>query len=101
MRAEFAPDARVALALKRMRLLIRDLLSARGMNAYAFAKVSGARIPISAAYRYVEEEGHLTTFKASHLEAMCDVLEVGPGEPLECAHARKGTAGVGTRRRRG
>jgi DNA-binding Xre family transcriptional regulator len=66
-----------------MRLRIRELLAERGMTAYALAKASDGRIPMQSAYRLVQEDGRLPTFKASVLEALCDVLDVEPGELWE------------------
>lgn len=72
-----------------MRLRIRELLAAREMNAHALAKASGWRIPITTAYRMVAFDGRLPTFKASVLEALCDVLEVEPAVLLERDVARQ------------
>lgn len=66
------------------------------MTAYALAKASGGRIPMQSAYRLVHEDGRLPTFKASMLDALCDVLEVEPAALFELERrrtsARKATA---------
>jgi DNA-binding Xre family transcriptional regulator len=72
-----------------MRLRIRELLAERGMTAYALAKASGGRIPMQSAYRLVQEDGRLPTFKASMLDALCDVLEVGPSELFDAERPRR------------
>jgi hypothetical protein len=48
-------------------------------NALALSKASGGRIPITTAYRLVRSEGQLKGM-GPLFEALCDVLEVGPGE---------------------
>jgi|JI7StandDraft_1071085.scaffolds.fasta_scaffold310831_1 DNA-binding Xre family transcriptional regulator len=66
-----------------MRLRLPELLRARGLTAYALAARSGGRISESTAYRLIEMEGRLQTFGADILAALCDVLEVEPGELFE------------------
>ena len=66
-----------------MRLLLPELRDEKGLTAYHLAKTSGGRISLSAAYRYVRLEGRIASFDGDVLEAMCDVIEVPPGELLE------------------
>lgn len=63
-----------------MRLRTPELLAARQMTAYRLAQMSGGRISQSAAYRLAS--GQFTSVTAATLAALCDVLEVGPGELL-------------------
>jgi hypothetical protein len=44
----------------------------------ALAKASGGRISMSATYRIVKLKGKLSTFDAALLDALCEVLGVGP-----------------------
>ena len=66
-----------------MRIRLPELMQRRGLTAYAMSKQSAGRISLSTAYRLVEMEGSLETFGAEILEALCDVLQVEPGELLE------------------
>jgi DNA-binding Xre family transcriptional regulator len=66
-----------------MRLRLPELLEARGLTAYQVVKASDGRISTSTAYRLVRHRGRAKSFDASFLEALCDVLGVGPGELLE------------------
>ena len=66
-----------------MRLRLPELLDARGMSAYALSKASDGRISMSTAYRVSKLRGKLQNFDAEMLEALCDVLEVDPGELWE------------------
>lgn len=50
---------------------------------YALAKQSSGRISLSTAYRLVKRRGQLESFESKLLEALCDVLDVEPGELLE------------------
>ena len=66
-----------------MRLRLPELLDEAGMTPYALSKQSGDRISESTAYRLVRQRGEVQMFDASVLEALCDVLEVEPGELFE------------------
>lgn len=68
-----------------MRVRIPELMHERGLTAYKLAALSGGRISESTAYRLMQFEGNLQTFGAEILEALCDVLEVEPGELFERA----------------
>lgn len=65
-----------------IRLRFRELLDARGLTPYHLAKQSGGRISLSTAYRYQQLNGAVKSFDAAVLEALCDVLDVEPGELL-------------------
>lgn len=66
-----------------MRLRLPELLDERGMTPYALARASGGRIDMSQAYRLTRSRGQVRYLDTRLLEALCDVLEVKPGELLE------------------
>lgn len=66
-----------------MRLRLPELLEEAGISPYALAKQSGERISESTAYRLVRQKGEVQMFDASVLEALCDVLQVEPGDLFE------------------
>jgi DNA-binding Xre family transcriptional regulator len=66
-----------------LRVRVPELLKARGMTAYQLAKASEGRISLSAAYRLVRARGRIGRFDAPVVEALCDVLDVEPGELFE------------------
>jgi len=66
-----------------MRVRIPELLEQRGLTPYSLARSSGNRISLSAAHRLARAEGRVKLFSAELLEALCDVLNVEPGELLE------------------
>ena len=67
----------------RIRIRFTELLRQRGLTAYAVAKTSGGRISLRMAYRLKRQRGWFSTIRADVLEALCDVLGVGPGDLLE------------------
>ncbi len=71
-----------------LRLRLPELLKEREMTPYALAKASQGRISMSTAYRLARLKGRVETFDRSVLDALCDVLGVGPGELLERAERR-------------
>jgi DNA-binding Xre family transcriptional regulator len=73
-----------------LRLRLPELLERRGMTPYALAKASGGRISMSTAYRLARLRGRLETFDRDVLDALCDVLQVEPGELLERGGRRTG-----------
>jgi DNA-binding Xre family transcriptional regulator len=82
--------ARSARTFRRVRLRLPELLEAKGLTPYYLAKQSGGRISLSAAYRYMRLRGKVKSFDADLLEALCDVLDVEPGELLEREPKRRG-----------
>jgi DNA-binding Xre family transcriptional regulator len=64
-----------------MRLRVAEILRQRGMTAYALARSSGGRISRSVAYRLIQ--GNKQSIRLAELEALCDVLGVGPAELFE------------------
>lgn len=72
-----------------VRIRLPELLDERGLTAYAVAKKSEGRIDPSTLYRLVRARGRVEFLKSDLLEALCDVLGVGPGELLEREGKRK------------
>ena len=66
-----------------MRVRIPELLEVRGLTPYELSKRSDGRISMSTAYRLKRNRGRGHTFDSALLEALCDVLDVEPGELLE------------------
>lgn len=64
--------------LPRMRLRVGEILAERGMTAYGLSKASGKRIELSAAYRLAKDQW--TQMPRETLIALCDALEVEPGD---------------------
>lgn len=77
-----------------MRIRLPELLEERGLTAYEVSKRSAGRINPSTLYRLTRARGKVDLFSAEVLEALCDVLGVGPGELLEreAPAKRKGRA---------
>jgi DNA-binding Xre family transcriptional regulator len=73
-----------------MRLRLAELMAQRGLTtAYQLAKASRGRISQMKAYRLVESAGRPTRIELATLDALCDTLDVGPGELLERDKRRK------------
>ena len=66
-----------------MRVRLAELMEARRLTAYAVAKQSDGRVSTSALYRLLRNDGRARFLDADLLEALCDVLDVEPGELLE------------------
>lgn len=66
-----------------MRLRLPELLTERQMTPYAAAKASNGRLDTSTLYRLVRQHGRVKYFAADMMEALCDVLNVSPGDLLE------------------
>ena len=66
-----------------MRLRIPELFDEKGTTPYHVALDSGKRISMSTAYRLRRMNGKLDTYGGDLLEALCDVLDVTPGELFE------------------
>lgn len=66
-----------------MRLRLPEALEERQLTAYEVAKRSNGRILSSTLYRLSKQRGSVKYIDAELLEALCDVLGVGPGELLE------------------
>ena len=73
-----------------MRVRLEELMKDRGLSAYAVAQLSDGRISTSALYRLLRSSGRARYLDAQLLEALCDVLDVGPGDLLEREKPRRG-----------
>lgn len=71
-----------------MRFRVPQLLRDRGITAYVLATRSGGRISMSTAY-FFARTGTFRCLKPEHLDALCEVLEVEPGELFERGRKRK------------
>lgn len=76
--------------LSRVRLRIPELLEERGITPYALAKRSKDRVSLSTVYRLTKRRGKLDTYSSDLLDALCEVLDVSPGELLEREPKRRG-----------
>jgi len=85
-------ESRILAEYPGVRLRIPELLEEKGVTPYHLARLSGGRISLSAAYRYVRMHGRVKSFDGQVLEAMCDVLDCEPGELLEREGKRRGRA---------
>jgi DNA-binding Xre family transcriptional regulator len=65
-----------------MRIRLPELMEAKGLTAHALSVQSAGRISITTAYRLVANEGKLEKM-SDILEALCDVLQVEPGDLFE------------------
>lgn len=61
-----------------MHLLVGDILKRQGLTAYALAKGSDGRISLPTAYRLAR--GEWKCLSAEVMDALCDALQVEPGE---------------------
>lgn len=75
--------------VSQIRLRLPELLERRKMTPYALAVASQRRISMSTAYRLARLKGRVGNFNAEVLAALCDVLDVEPGELLERKPGRK------------
>lgn len=71
-----------------MRLRVGELLAERGMTAYGLHKASSGRLSLSSAARLAR--GEWKCLSAEVLDALCDVLQVEPGDLLERDRRRRG-----------
>lgn len=66
-----------------MRLRLPELFKEKGLTAYEVAKRSNGRLAEASIYRLVRRRGEVTMISAKTVEALCDVLDVGPGDLIE------------------
>ena len=66
-----------------MRIRLPELLAEHKTTAYAIAQRSNGRIDQSTLYRLARKRGIVRYLDADLLEALCDVLGVGPEKLLE------------------
>lgn len=79
----------IALYPMRVRIRLPEVLNEHQLTAYEVAKRSGGRIITSTLYRLVRQGGRVKLFDGDLLEALCDVLNVEPGELLEREKTKK------------
>lgn len=70
-----------------MKLRLPELLAERGMSRYAFAKAIGPRVSPSTAYRLAR--GEWKCLSGDVMEAICEALDVEPGELFERSRGRR------------
>jgi DNA-binding Xre family transcriptional regulator len=70
-----------------MRLRLAELLAAREMSPYAFAKAVAPHVSQSTAYRLAR--GEWKCLSGDVMDVICDVLDVEPGELFERADPRR------------
>lgn len=66
-----------------VRIRVPELLETRQITPYRLHKLSGGRISLSTAYRLNRLKGRLKMFDRDLLDALCDVLGVGPSDLFE------------------
>jgi DNA-binding Xre family transcriptional regulator len=66
-----------------MRIRLPELFQEHQVTAYEIAKRSNGRILPSTLYRLAKRRGVVDLISSDLLEALCDVLDVEPGELLE------------------
>ena len=66
-----------------MRLRLPELLNEHEVTAYTLAQRSRGRISSSTLYRLVRSRGRVRYLDGDLLDALCDVLDLAPGDLLE------------------
>jgi len=66
-----------------MRLRLPELLTENEVTAYTLAQRSRGRISPSTLYRLVRSRGRVRYLDGGLLDALCDVLDLTPGDLLE------------------
>jgi DNA-binding Xre family transcriptional regulator len=66
-----------------MRMRIPELFAEKKLSPYRVSLDSNGRISMSTAYRLKRVKGRLDTYKNDMIEALCDILDVTPGELFE------------------
>ena len=66
-----------------LRLRLPELLTEHGVTAYTLARRSKGRISPSTLYRLVRSRGRVRYLDADLLDALCEVLDLSPGDLLE------------------
>jgi DNA-binding Xre family transcriptional regulator len=64
-----------------VRLKIHELMSQRGISAYALSK--GSDLPYPSAYRLSRAQGQFGRLHADTLNSLCEFFQVQPGKLLE------------------
>lgn len=73
-----------------MRIRLPELLKEHKTTAYGIARDSAGRILSSTLYRLARQRGRVKYLDSELLEALCDVLDVEPGDLLEREGKRRG-----------
>jgi len=66
-----------------VRLKLPELLDDRGLTAYAVVQQSNGRIKESTLYRLMRGGGTVRYLDTNLLDALCDILDLSPGDLLE------------------
>ena len=66
-----------------MRLRLPELLNEHEVTAYTLAQRSRGRISSSTLYRLVRSRGRVRYLDGDLLDALCEVLDLTPGDLLE------------------
>lgn len=82
-------SARSTLCDMPIRLRVAKLLEKRGLTAYQLAKRSGGAISTTQAYRLTSSKPTAFPPSFATIEALCDLLEVKPGDLFERTSARR------------
>ena len=64
-----------------VRLKIFELMTQRGVSAYALSK--GSALPYPSAYRLSRAQGRFGRLHAGTLDSLCEFFQVQPGRLLE------------------
>lgn len=76
--------------LSQVRIRLPELFKEHDMTAYGIARDSAGRILPSTLYRLARQRGRVKYFDSELLEALCDVLDVEPGDLFEREEKRRG-----------
>jgi len=74
-----------------MRLRAPEAWEERGLTTYRLALQSGGRLNMQSLYRLKRARGRVSSFDADVLQALADILGVGPSELLESESADAST----------
>ena len=75
-----------------VRIRLPEVLEEKGLTAYEVAKRSNGRIIPATLYRLIRGKGRVRLIDGELLEALCDQLEMEPGELLEREGKKRGRA---------
>lgn len=81
--------SRRTLCVMPVRLRVAKLLEKRGLTAYQLAKESGGAISTTQAYRLTSPTPTAFPPSFATIEALCDLLDVKPGDLFERTNARR------------
>jgi DNA-binding Xre family transcriptional regulator len=72
-----------------IRLRLPEFIEDRGLTAHAVALQSEGRINRATLYRLMRSGGKVRLLDTELLDALCDVLDVAPGDLIERAPAKR------------